>query len=121
MTDTALAYYEDSIMPDFEDLPDIRPVRARDATTARALRQYHYTIDKMKTRFYGGEEARDRMVNYLRNSDEVKKKRKCSVEEHVGRMTTLLNKTNDLPGHVQPELGPQQKIQILVKTFPVDW
>ena len=115
LSDIASSHYYDSIEPQLDTLP-VPAARGRNADLAgrTALVQFAYTVDKMKTRFCGGNEARDRLVSYLRTSDEVIKNYKVSVEAHVGRILTLLNKANELPYHVQEELSQREKIQLLV-------
>lgn len=66
------------------------------------------------------EDARDGMVNYL-NSNETRKPRNTSPDDHFNRMEQLFAYTNRLPAGVEPQLTNNQQKQRLLASFPEAW
>jgi len=80
---------------------------------------FKHAVDMMKISFGGGTLARNHILQYILTND-CKKPRKSTVEEHVRRITTLVSLANQSAG-TDAEVTKVKLNELLLATMPSQW
>ena len=80
---------------------------------------FKHAVDMMKISFGGGTLARNHILQYILTND-CKKPRKSTVEEHVRRITNLVSLANQSAG-TDAEVTKVKLNELLLATMPSQW
>jgi hypothetical protein len=103
----AYTYWMNEILTTFPDEDDQTPETFQEA------------IDMLKISFGGGTLARNHILQYIQ-TNECKKPRKSTVEEHVRRITTLVSLANQSAG-TDAVVTNVKLNELLLSTMPNQW
>jgi hypothetical protein len=85
----------------------------------QTLESFEEAVNMMKISFGGGTMARNHILQYIQSND-CKKPRKSTVEEHVRRIVTLISLANQSTG-TDAKVTKIKTNELLLSTMPNQW